>query len=141
MKKVRIIIYDDMGIMLDDTEVISSNKEQIQKIAESMLKTTSGAEYSEVWNDKRMKMKFVLTRKGNVKSVNVEHPNWGGRRPNSGLHFKNRPKVYPQRVILRVTEEMYEQLIGMEKKSDFIRAAIQEKMDREYSHQDGATEE
>ena len=131
MKKVRIIIYDDMGIMLDDTEVISGNKEQIQKIAESMLKTTNNAEYSEVWNDKRIKMKFSLTSKGRIKSVtNVEHPNWGGVRAGQGRPSLG-AKAYRHRIPINVNDEMLGRLENLNNRASWIRQAIQEKLDRE----------
>lgn len=131
MMKARIVIYDDM-VELDDTEVISDNREQVKNIAHSMLRTTPNAEMCEVFNckDGKMIMKFVITRKGNIKSANVLHPNWGGRRPGQGAKGKG-DKALTNRIVFYVDKEMFDFLETLGSKPEWLRQAVNEKRERD----------
>lgn len=125
-------------VELDDTEVISDNREQIKNIAHSILKTTPNAEMCEVFNckDGKMIMKFVVTRKGTIKSANVLHPNWGGRRPGQGAPSKG-DKALTNRVVFHVDREMFDFLETLNSKPEYIRQAIKEKREREQGNDKG----
>ncbi len=129
--RARIVIYDDL-MELDDTEVLSNNREQVKSIAHAMLKSTPNAEMCEVYDCKtnKMIMKFVITRKGNIKSSRTIHPNWGGRRPGQGAPSKG-DKALVNRVVVHVDKEMFDFLETLDSKPEYIRQAIKEKMERE----------
>lgn len=135
--RARIVIYDDM-VELDDTEVISDNREQVKNIAQSMLKATPNAEMCEVYNckDGKMIMKFVITRKGNIKPARTIHPNWGGRRPGQGAPSKG-DKALINRVVIHVDKEMADFLETVGSKPEWIRQAIKEKREREQGNAEG----
>ena len=128
MNKARLVLYDDL-LILDETEVVFCDRKNLEGIAASCLRSTPGAETAEIYIKNKLSLKFQLTRKGNIKKMNI-HPNWGGRRPGSG-----RKKQFGTRTNLvhfRVDDETMEFLNSLlNKKADFLRAAVKEKMDRE----------
>lgn len=136
--KARIVVYDDL-VELDDTEVISDNREQVRNIAQAILRSTPNAEMCEVYNckDNKMMMKFVITRKGNIKAAKTtHHPNWGGRRPGQGAPSKG-DKALTNRVVFHVDREMFDFLETLNSKPEYIRQAIKEKREREQGNDKG----
>lgn len=128
--RARIVIYDDLCI-IDETEVVSKDRKQIKNIATNLLKTTPDAESVEVWVSSRLSMKFKTTRGGSVKAVtNVAHPNWGGVREGAGRPSKGK-KAFKYRIVTHVDEEMFDYVESRNNKSEWIRQAVREKMERE----------
>lgn len=136
--RARIVIYDDLCI-IDETDVETKDKEQIKNIAINLLKTTSGAESSEVWVGKQLAMAFKMAKGGKIKAVtNVNHPNWGGARPHSGRPSKGK-LAFRNRIVTHVDEEMFNYVENKNNKAAWIRQAIKEKMDRESNNQEETT--
>lgn len=130
--KVRIVIYDDLTI-LDETEMITSNKEQMVAVASNMLKQNADSETAEIWDKEKEKLitKLAISRKGKITPVKTTHPNWGGKRAGAG------PKTVYKDVImvnlsLRIRPAVDEYLSNITEcsKSDFIRKAIDEAIER-----------
>lgn len=139
MKSARIIVYDDWGVNLDETEVLSQNRKQVENIAVHMLKSTQDAEYVEVWNEKRLTMKFVVKKNGKVKAVtNIAHPNWGGARERAGRPSKGK-LAYRNRIPINVDDDMFSLLETKGNKAAWIRQAIQEKLERESNNNQEST--
>lgn len=132
--RARIILYDDLCI-IDETEVISKDREQIKNIATNLLKTTPSAESAEVWVSARLTMKFTTTRGGKIKATaNVAHPNWGGARANAGRPSKGK-LAFRNRLVTHVDDDMFEYVESKNNKADWIRQIIREKMESENSTQ------
>lgn len=134
--KAQITIYDDL-VVIDETEAFFTNNEQLAGIAISCLRSTPNAEMVEVYVNNKLKMKFKITSKGKVKKESI-HPGWGGARPNSGPK-KSCAEVLSYQITFRVGKSMYEIINKMDsdKKSKWLRQAIQEKMDRENGNNKG----
>lgn len=133
--RARIVIYDDLCI-LDETEVISRDREQIKNIATNLLKTTPDAESVEVWVGAQLSMRFKSTKSGNVKAVtNITHPNWGGVRPGQGRPSKGK-LAFKNRIVTHVDDETFEYVESKNNKAGWIRQAIKEKMERESNNQE-----
>lgn len=133
MKRYRIVAYDDLAIV-DDTEILSENKEQIAAMAASMFSANPDAETVEVYDTKadKMVMRFGLSRRGKVIPMKVRHhPNWGGRREGSGRKPVANPLI--RLVHVKVDEETANFLDEMDSKARpaWIRSAIREKRERE----------
>lgn len=126
-----IYVYDEL-MVVDDTEVISDNKEQLANIAISMLRTTPDAKYAEVWDEtsEKMIMKYSLNRKGLPKKESV-HPGWGGKRKGAGRKPIGE-KTLDVIVRSRVNKETGKYLDSLlDRRAAFIREAIEEKIVRE----------
>lgn len=132
IKKARICVYDDYCI-IDDTDVLYKNLEQVSQIAISMLKATPDAQYAEVYNCKtnRLMQKYKITSRGAVTKTSL-HPTWGGKRDGAGRKKKGKLPLNDEIIHFRVDKEMYEFLTTMlSKKAEYIRTAIREKRERE----------
>lgn len=129
MKNALIYFYDDL-CLIDDSESVYDDKDQLAKVVESMLRSVQGAVTAEVYDSssKKMILHFRLTQKGNIKKLRTDRR--GGKRPGAGRPKKENANV--EIVMFRTSEEMKEFLFSLENKSEFIRQAIQEKRDREY---------
>ena len=64
-KKARIIVYDDVGI-LDESDTLFEDKEQLAGIAKQNLSQTPDAEMVEVWAGSKLVMKFEYNRKHKI---------------------------------------------------------------------------
>lgn len=132
MKRAKIVISDDI-MTLDEAEVTFSQKKQMLGMVESFLKCTKDAETAEVYDMETGKMiaRYIMTKRGKIVPTDVEHFNWGGKRPRSG-----RPplgvEAKTNRVIVYVNEDMAAFIESLGRaKNDFLRQAIQEKRERE----------
>lgn len=128
--KARIVIYDDL-VIIDETETFFSNNEQLAGIASSCLRSTPSAEMAEVYVRDKLKFKFRITNRGKIKKENT-HPGWGGARPNSGPKPKGAERL-DHILMFKVTKTMFEYVSKMDSftKTDWLRSAIQEKINRE----------
>ena len=132
MEKARIIVYDDWGVMLDETETFFASKEQLEGIAKQTLIQTHDGEVVEAWVGRKLKMKFQFNRKHKiVPCKNLLHPGWGGRRDRAGAPSKG-AEALVNRVVLHVNEETFGfcESLGRNK-AEWIRQAISEKRERE----------
>lgn len=132
MEKARIIVYDDWGVMLDETETFFASKEQLEGIVKQTLNQTHDGEVVEAWVGKKLKMKFQFSRKHKiVPCKNLLHPGWGGRRDRAGAPSKG-AEALVNRVVLHVNEETFGfcESLGRNK-AEWIRQAISEKRERE----------
>ena len=127
-KKARIIVYDDVGI-LDESDTLFEDKEQLAGIAKQNLSQTPDAEMVEVWAGSKLAMKFEYKHKI-VPSKNL-HPRWGGRRDRAGAPSKG-AEALVNRVVLHVNDETFDfcESLGRNK-AEWIRQAIREKRERE----------
>lgn len=132
MEKARIIVYDDWGVMLDETETFFASKEQLEGIVKQTLNQTHDGEVVEAWVGRKLKMKFQFSRKHKiVPCKNLLHPGWGGRRDRAGAPSKG-AEALTNRVVLHVNEETFGfcESLGRNK-AEWIRQAISEKRERE----------
>lgn len=132
MEKARIIVYDDWGVMLDETETFFASKEQLEGIVKQTLNQTHDGEVVEAWVGSKLKMKFQFNRKHKiVPCKNLLHPGWGGRRDRAGAPSKG-AEALVNRVVLHVNEETFDfcESLGRNK-AEWIRQAISEKRERE----------
>lgn len=132
MEKARIIVYDDWGVMLDETEAFFKDKEQLEGIVKQTLTQTHDGEVIEAWVGRKLKMKFQFNRKHKiVPCKNLLHPGWGGRRDRAGAPSKG-AEALVNRVVLHVNEETFGfcESLGRNK-AEWIRQAISEKRERE----------
>lgn len=132
MEKARIIVYDDWGVMLDETETFFASKEQLEGIVKQTLNQTHDGEVVEAWVGSKLKMKFQFSRKHKiVPCKNLLHPGWGGRRDRAGAPSKG-AEALVNRVVLHVNEETFGfcESLGRNK-AEWIRQAISEKRERE----------
>ena len=132
MEKARIIVYDDWGVMLDETEAFFKDKEQLEGIVKQTLNQTYDGEVVEAWVGSKLKMKFQFNRKHKiVPCKNLLHPGWGGRRDRAGAPSKG-AEALVKRVVLHVNEETFGfcESLGRNK-AEWIRQAISEKRERE----------
>lgn len=129
-KKARIIVYDDVGI-LDESDTIFEDKEQLAGIAKQNLSQTPDAEMVEVWAGGKLAMKFEYNRKHKIVPAKNLHPGWGGRRDRAGAPSKG-DEALVNRVVLHVNEETFDfcESLGRNK-AEWIRQAIREKRERE----------
>lgn len=129
-KKARIIVYDDVGI-LDETDTLFEDKEQLAGIAKQNLSQTPDAEMVEVWACGRLAMKFEYNRKHKIVPAKNLHPGWGGRRDRAGAPSKG-AEALVNRVVLHVNEETFDFCDSLGRnKAEWIRQAIREKRERE----------
>lgn len=132
MEKARIIVYDDWGVMLDETETFFASKEQLEGIVKQTLNQTHDGEVVEAWVGSKLKMKFQFNRKHKiVPCKNLLHPGRGGRRDRAGAPSKG-AEALVNRVVLHVNEETFGfcESLGRNK-AEWIRQAISEKRERE----------
>jgi len=129
MEKANISIYDDL-VIIDETETFFKDMNQLNAIATSVLRSTPRAEMVEVFVNNKLKLKLRITNRGAVKKESL-HPGWGGARPNSGP--KRKGPALDRCLLFKVTEETYNFINKMDSftKAKWLRAAIQEKRDRE----------
>lgn len=128
--KARVVIYDDI-LIADETEVSYSNMKNLEAITVSCLRSTPGAEIAEAYSGGKLKLKLQITKRGKIKKLGI-HPNWGGRRKGSGRKPIGGDKALSVRVAFRVDIATYEFLQTLlNKKWEFVRAAIREKIERE----------
>lgn len=129
-KKARIIVYDDVGL-LDESDTLFEDKEQLAGIAKQNLNQTLDAEMVEVWAGSRLVMKFEYNRKHKIVPAKNLHPGWGGRRDRAGAPSKG-AEALTNRVVLHVNEETFDfcESLGRNK-AEWIRQAIREKRERE----------
>ena len=129
-KKARIIVYDDVGI-LDESDALFENREQLAGIAKQNLNQTLDAEMVEVWAGGKLAMKFEYNRKHRIVPAKNLHPGWGGRRERAGAPSKG-AEALTNRVVLHVNEETFGFCESLGKnKAEWIRQAIREKRERE----------
>ena len=105
-KKARIIVYDDVGI-LDESDTLFEDKEQLAGIAKQNLSQTPDAEMVEVWAGSKLVMKFEYNRKHKIVPSKNLHPGWGGRRDRAGAPSKG-AEALTNRVVLHVNEETFD---------------------------------
>lgn len=134
--RARIVVYDDYTI-LDETEVLSDNKKQIEDIAKDMV-LSNDAQSCEVYDTKTksMIMRFNVTRKGKVVAAKVKKSRAGGARPNAGR--KPSPNSFTRYIAIRVTQDVGQWLdenTGLSMAA-WIRAAINEKIERDEKKSD-----
>lgn len=132
MEKARIIVYDDWGVMLDETETFFASKEQLEGIVKQTLNQTHDGEVVEAWVGSKLKMKFQFSRKHKiVPCKNLLRPGRGGRRDRAGAPSKG-AEALVNRVVLHVNEETFGfcESLGRNK-AEWIRQAISEKRERE----------
>lgn len=131
MEKARIIVYDDWGVMLDETETFFASKEQLEGIVKQTLNQTHDGEVVEAWVGSKLKMKFQFNRKHKIVPCKNLHPGWGGRRDRAGAPSKG-AEALTNRVVLHVNEEAFGfcESLGRNK-AEWIRQAISEKRERE----------
>lgn len=131
MEKARIIVYDDWGVMLDETETFFASKEQLEGIVKQTLNQTHDGEVVEAWVGRKLKMKFQFNRKHKIVPCKNLHPGWGGRRDRAGAPSKG-AEALVNRVVLHVNEETFGfcESLGRNK-AEWIRQAISEKRERE----------
>lgn len=129
---MRITVYDDL-VILDETEMLSTDKTQISAVATNLLKTTRDAEVAEVYDVTKDKviMRFVISKGGKVTAAKADHhPNWGGKRPGSGK--KPNPDGNLVAYSVRLSKAVDEYLCNcVDNKAQFIRDAVAEKIERE----------
>lgn len=125
-QKARIVIYDDL-MMLDETETFYKDKEQLAGVAISCLRSTPDAEMVEVYVKGKLKLKFSINNRGKVKKERTSR--MGGARRGAGRP-KGQNSILNQ-VHFRVNDEMFDFLSSLNNKAAYIRAAIQEKRERE----------
>lgn len=131
MEKARIIVYDDWGVMLDETETFFASKEQLEGIVKQNLNQTKDGEVVEAWVGGKLKMKFEFSRKRKIVKSKSLHPGWGGRRDRVGAPSKG-AEALVNRVVLHVNEETFGfcESLGRNK-AEWIRQAIREKRERD----------
>lgn len=131
MEKARIIVYDDWGVMLDETETFFASKEQLEGIVKQNLNQTKDGEVVEAWVGGKLKMKFEFNRKRKIVKSKSLHPGWGGRRDRVGAPSKG-AEALVNRVVLYVNEETFGfcESLGRNK-AEWIRQAIREKRERD----------
>lgn len=131
MEKARIIVYDDWGVMLDETETFFASKEQLEGIVKQTLNQTHDGEVVEAWVGSKLKMKFQFNRKHKIVPCKNLHPGWGGKRDRAGAPSKG-AEALVNRVVLHVNEETFGfcESLGRNK-AEWIRRAISEKRERE----------
>lgn len=131
MEKARIIVYDDWGVMLDETETFFASKEQLEGIVKQTLNQTHDGEVVEAWVKDKLKMKFEFNRKCKIVKSKSLHPGWGGRRDRVGAPSKG-AEALVNRVVLHVNEETFGfcESLGRNK-AEWIRQAIREKRERD----------
>lgn len=131
MEKARIIVYDDWGVMLDETETFFASKEQLEGIVKQNLNQTKDGEVVEAWVGGKLKMKFEFNRKRKIVKSKSLHPGWGGRRDRVGAPSKG-AEALVNRVVLHVNEETFGfcESLGRNK-AEWIRQAIREKRERD----------
>ena len=131
MEKARIIVYDDWGVMLDETETFFASKEQLEGIVKQTLNQTHDGEVVEAWVGSKLKMKFQFNRKHKIVPCKNLHPGWGGRRDRAGAPSKG-AEALVNRVVLHVNEETFGfcESLGRNK-AEWIRQAIKEKRERD----------
>lgn len=111
--------------------MLSDKREQIKSVALNVLQSTPDAETVEVYDGKKLIMKYNLTSKGKVVKANTLHPGWGGRRERSGAKSKGAAAL-TNRVVFHVNEDMFQFLDAMgTSKPEWIRQAVREKRERE----------
>ena len=131
MEKARIIVYDDWGVMLDETETFFASKEQLEGIVKQTLNQTPDGEVVEAWVGRKLKMKFQFNRKHKIVPCKNLHPGWGGRRDRAGAPSKG-AEALVNRVVLHVNEETFGFCESLDRnKAEWIRQAISEKRERE----------
>ena len=131
MEKARIIVYDDWGVMLDETETFFASKEQLEGIVKQTLNQTHDGEVVEAWVGNKLKMKFEFNRKRKIVKSKSLHPGWGGRRDRAGAPSEG-AEALVNRVVLHVNEETFGfcESLGRNK-AEWIRQAISEKRERD----------
>ena len=131
MEKARIIVYDDWGVMLDETETFFASKEQLEGIVKQTLNQTPDGEVVEARVGSKLKMKFQFNRKHKIVPCKNLHPGWGGKRDRAGAPSKG-AEALVNRVVLHVNEETFGfcESLGRNK-AEWIRQAISEKRERE----------
>ena len=131
MEKARIIVYDDWGVMLDETETFFASKEQLEGIVKQTLNQTHDGEVVEAWVGNKLKMKFEFNRKRKIVKSKCLHPGWDGRRDRAGAPSKG-AEALVNRVVLHVNEETFGfcESLGRNK-AEWIRQAISEKRERD----------
>lgn len=129
-KKAIIYVYDDL-VTLDDTEMNFKSRDEVAKVAINMLQTTKGAKTAEVYETPKnnLILKFKIARKGKVQKLKLS--NRGGARAGAGAKRKG-VQVLDYIIHFRADRDLYEFLnTKLNKKGEYIRAAIIEKMQRE----------
>lgn len=131
MEKARIIVYDDWGVIIDETETFFKDKEQLEGIVKQNLNQTKDGEVVEAWVGGKLKMKFEFSRKRKIVKSKSLHPGWGGRRDRVGAPSKG-AEALVNRVVLHVNEETFGfcESLGRNK-AEWIRQAIREKRERD----------
>lgn len=131
MEKARIIVYDDWGVIIDETETFFKDKEQLEGIVKQTLNQTHDGEVVEAWVGGKLKMKFEFSRKRKIVKSKSLHPGWGGRRDRVGAPSKG-AEALVNRVVLHVNEETFGfcESLGRNK-AEWIRQAIREKRERD----------
>lgn len=131
MEKARIIVYDDWGVIIDETETFFKDKEQLEGIVKQTLNQTHDGEVVEAWVGGKLKMKFEFNRKRKIVKSKSLHPGWGGRRDRVGAPSKG-AEALVNRVVLHVNEETFGfcESLGRNK-AEWIRQAIREKRERD----------
>lgn len=131
MEKARIIVYDDWGVIIDETETFFKDKEQLEGIVKQTLNQTHDGEVVEAWVGEKLKMKFEFNRKRKIVKSKSLHPGWGGRRDRVGAPSKG-AEALVNRVVLHVNEETFGfcESLGRNK-AEWIRQAIREKRERD----------
>lgn len=131
MEKARIIVYDDWGVIIDETETFFKDKEQLEGIVKQTLNQTHDGEVVEAWVGGKLKMKFQFNRKRKIVKSKSLHPGWGGRRDRAGAKSKG-AEALVNRVVLHVNEETFGfcESLGRNK-AEWIRQAIKEKRERD----------
>ncbi len=131
MEKARIIVYDDWGVIIDETETFFKDKEQLEGIVKQTLNQTHDGEVVEAWVGNKLKMKFEFNRKRKIVKSKSLHSGWGGRRDRAGTPSKG-AEALVNRVVLHVNEETFGfcESLGRNK-AEWIRQAIKEKRERD----------
>lgn len=128
MDKARVVIYDDL-LIIDETEINFTDSKNLEAIVASCLRSTPDAEIAEVYVKGKMKSRMQLTPKGKIKKLSI-HPNWGGRREGAGR--KKQIGTRTNIIAVRVDDETWDYLCSLlDKKAEFVRAAIKEKRERD----------
>lgn len=129
-KKAIIYVFDDLSV-LDDTEMNFKSRDEVAKVAINMLQSTQGAKTAEVYETPKnnLILKFKIARKGKVQKLKLS--NRGGARVGAGAKRKG-VQVLDYIIHFRADRDLYEFLnTKLNKKGEYIRAAIIEKMQRE----------
>lgn len=129
-KKAIIYVFDDLSV-LDDTEMNFKSRDEVAKVAINMLQSTQGAKTAEVYETPKnnLILKFKIARKGKVQKLKLS--NRGGARVGAGAKRKG-VQVLDYTIHFRADRDLYEFLnTKLNKKCEYIRAAIIEKMQRE----------